>query len=336
MPDKRADEPISPVFLYFDPHPVHEKMANAVGAEPVQCETDGVLPRILSANSHEFDNRPVIIEGGVPLVEGSITKLLGNCGPVIALGADSTYDDLVTPLAGRSRTSRTAHRISMFFVDGTLAVSERIATLAERFTNAPVRIVHPFVEADRFEKLRELTPDIHGNRILCVGKYRQKNRQGVLHEAMQHVSTDCELHFVGQDTELLPETNEITTHGFVSQSSLIELFDSSAIMAFPAAVGAFPVATLEALCAGLPVIATSRIGTATLIRGIHGRLVTDPDPESLAHKIDWYFSLPDHEKSTLAAKASNFGSGFTEPAGLETFQFEYHRLLDDIGYTATT
>lgn len=325
-----------PVFLYYDPHPVHEKMANYVGAEMVQCETGDTINRIRAGRSHDFGDRPVVLEGGVPLAEGAVLKTLGTSGPIIALGADSTYHDIVKPMSSRSRTSRLTHRFAQRFVDGTLAVSERIATIAERFTNGPVRVTHPFVEAERYSQLREVDPSLDGNRILCVGKYREKNGQDVLVDAISRVDADVSVDFVGPDTTEITETERIATHGYVDEQQLVELFESAALMVFPAPVGAFPVATLEGLCAGLPVVTTPGVGTATLIRGVNGRLVADPTPEEVARAIDWYFALAHEQRKGVGRRAANYGSGFDEDSGLDSFAFQLGNLLNDLGYNTTT
>lgn len=325
-----------PVFLYYDPHPVHEKMASHVGAEMVQCETGSPIARIRAGRAHEFGDRPVLLEGGVPLAEGAVLKTLGTSGPVIALGADSTYHDIVDPMPSRSRTSRLTHRVAQRFVDGTLAVSERIATIAERVTGEPVRVTHPFIEADRHSRLRELEPDLGANRILCLGKYRAKNGQDLLVEALDRVDSDVTVDFAGPDTTEISETERVRTHGFVDEERLFELFGSASLMVFPAPVGAFPVATLEGLCASLPVVTTPGVGTATLIRGVHGRLVADPTPTDLARAIDWYVSLSPERRTEVGRRASRYGSGFDEASGLDAFAFELARLLADLNYEVCT
>ncbi|QRV13986.1 glycosyltransferase family 4 protein [Haloterrigena salifodinae] len=324
-----------PIFLYYDPHPVHEKMASYVNAEMVQCETGTPIDRIRAGRNHDFGNRPVILEGGVPLAEGAALKTVGTSGPLIALGADSTYHDIVDPMPSRSRTSRLTHRVAQRFVDGTLAVSDRIATIADQLTDGPVRITHPFIETDRYSQLREMEPSLGGSRILCVGKYREKNGQDILVRALPQVDTNVTFDFVGPDTTDLPKSDQIKTHGFVSEEQLLELFESASLMVFPAPVGAFPVATLEGLCAGLPVVTTPGVGTATLIRGVNGRLISDPMPYDLAQTIDWYFSLPDERRNELGNQAACYGAGFDEEAGLEAFAFELTNLLTELEYNAT-
>jgi glycosyltransferase involved in cell wall biosynthesis len=321
-----------PVFLYFDPHPVHECVAKHLGAEFVQCHTGGPVGRVLAGARHDFADRPVLLEGGVPLLEGAVTKLLGESGPVIALGADSTYRDLFEPIAGRSRASRAAHWAAQPLVDATLAVSDRIATVAERVTRGPVRVAHPFVTAERFDRLRRIDPDLSGDRVLCVGKYREKNGQDLLVEAVDRAETDLTVDFAGPDTEDIPAAPGIRRHGFLPEEDLVGLFDDAAMLAFPASVGAFPVVTLEGLTAGLPVLTTPRVGTATLVRGVHDRLAVDPDPGRVASALEWYDGLSADRRRDLGARAVGYGAGFGAADRLPAFERTFTALLDDLGY----
>ena len=89
---------------------------------------------------------------------------------------------------------------------------------------------------------------------------------------------------------------------------------------------------LGGLCAGRPVVATPRGGTATLIRGLDGKLVADPNPDDLARAIGWYFDLQEAKRERLSARAKRLGTGFRESEGLEAFGFEFVRLLQDLDY----
>lgn len=84
---------MKPVFLYIGPHPVHDRMARAIEAEYVECSKGGVLDRLQAGVSHRFEGRPILIEGGVPLLETGFVGILGDSGPVIELAADTTLID---------------------------------------------------------------------------------------------------------------------------------------------------------------------------------------------------------------------------------------------------
>jgi glycosyltransferase involved in cell wall biosynthesis len=310
-------------------------MAEHVGAELVDCSTGNPLDRIRAGANRSFGDRPVILEGGVPLTEGSVVSILGRSGPVIALGADSTYHDIWRPLPGRSRTARLAHRVAQRFVDGTLAVSERIATIARRLTGEPVRIAHPFVEADRYEALRKIDPDLDGRRVLCVGKNRLKNGQKVLVEALDRTDANVHVDLVGPDTEDLPTHPDATRHGFVSEERLIELFGEASLLAFPALAGAFPVATLEGLRAGLPVLTTTEVGTAEHARLVDSRLVVDPDSDAIAGALEYYDGLEADARHTRGDRAAFVGERFDQASGLEAFTRALVDLLDAVDGSTT-
>lgn len=308
-----------PVLLCYGPHPVHRKLAEHVGAELVDCSTGSPIDRIRAGAGRSFDDRPVILEGGAPLAEGSVIQLLDRSGPVIALGADSTYHDILWPLPGRSRVARIVHRISQRFVDGTLAVSERIATIARQLTDEPVRIAHPFVEADRYEALGRTDPDLAGSRVLCVGKNRLKNGQQEMIKALNRTNADVHVDFVGPDTEDLPAHADASRHGYVPEERLIELFGEATLLAFPALAGAFPVATLEGLRAGLPVLTTTEVGTAEHARLVDPRLVVESDPDAIAGALEYYDSLDAADRHGRGERAAAVGERFDEASGLDAF-----------------
>lgn len=327
--DRRTVAGPPPVMLHYDPHPVHRKMGEAIGAEFVQCRTGGPADRVRGALARDFGDRTVVLEGGVPLLEGAVAKLAGRAGRLVALGADATYHDVVEPLPFRDRRSRLAHRAALRFVDGTIAVSDRIAAIAERF-GGPARVAHPFVHADRYEALGDVEPDLSGSAVLCLGKYRPKNGQDLLLDALDRVDADVTVHFVGADTGDLPDGDAHVAHGFVDDDELLERFAASALLVFPALAGAFPVATLEGLRAGLPVVTTSVVGTAATVRPVSARLVADPDPAALAAALDWYFSLSADRRAALSRRARRVGSQFDEETGLDSFVHQYERLLEQL------
>lgn len=319
-----------PVLLAYGPHPVHRRMAGRIGAEVVDCEEGGPLARIRSGASRDFGNRPVVVEGGVPLLEVAALSLLGSCGPVVELAADATHLDLHRPLPFRGRAGRLAHRVGERAVDATIAVSDVLATLAGA-DGRPVRVAHPFVLSNRYETLTDLDVDVGGSDVVCVGANRPKNGQSVLLEAIDHVDADVTVHFVGPETEAVEEAAGIERHGFVPEVELVELLDDAALAVFPALVGAFPVVNLEAFCAGLPVVTTPGVGNAGLVRTVDDRFVVEPEPEQVAEAIDWYLSLPTGRREAYAEVARAVGRRFDEDAGLRAFERQFDKVLESLG-----
>lgn len=312
-----------PVFLYNGPHSVHEKMAKRLDAEFVECSKGGPLDRLRLGMSRDFENRPVLIEGGVPLLETGVMGLLRRSGPVIELAADATLIDIWTPLEGRPVHERFAHRIGERQVDATITVSDYIAAYA-RMYDRPVEVVHPFVERERFESLHSMSLGGDGETLLCVGKYRRKNGQDVLRDAMDYITESTVAHFVGPDTEEIEDDKQVVGHGFVELDKFYELMNRADLMVFPARVGAYPVAILEALVAGTPVVTTPFVGNVDLVRSLHPNLVTAPNPPSVAESVEWAMS---RELNTIEHRAREIGSGYEEERHLKSFEKRFNEVL---------
>ncbi len=302
-------------------------MAEQVGAEFVECEKGGPLARLRAGRSRDFGQRPVIIEGGVPLLEAAFLKLLGQSGPVIELAADATLIDIATPLSGRPAHERVAHRFGERFVDATLAVSDYIAAYARRY-DRPVRVVHPFISSERCERLQNLNPGGDGETLLCVGKYRHKNGQDILVRATRYLDS-VTVHFVGPDTEKLETHEGIEAHGFVRTEHLYDLLDRSELMVYPARVGAYPVAVLEALVSGTPVLTSPYVGNADLVRSLHPRLVTEPTSVAVRDGIEWMLE-DGRDRGGLGHRAKSIGQGFNPEQHLAAFEDRFSEVLSKL------
>lgn len=311
-----------PVFLYNGPHPVHERMAEQIDAEFVACEQAGAVDRLRAGAGHDFGERPVLIEGGVPLFEAAALSLFGSAGPIVELAADATLIDIATPLPERPAHERLAHRIGERFVDATIAVSDTLAAHARRY-DRPVRVVHPFVRPERYDRLRDLDIQSGWGEVMCIGKYRHKNGQDILREAASDLD-GVTVHFVGSGTEAIAEAEGIETHGFVEEREFVDLLERAALSVFPARVGAYPVAVLESLLAGTPVVTTPYVGNADLVRSLDPALVVEPEPPEVAGAIEW---AQDADREGLSQRARSIGVGFGPELHLQAFEERFSEVL---------
>lgn len=312
-----------PIFLYNDPHPVHELMANEIGAEFIECSKGGPLTRMRTGISHRFEDRPVLIEGGVPLFEAGFLGLTGRSGPIIELAADATLIDIATPLEGRPLHERLAHRFGERFVDATLTVSDYIAAYARQY-DRPVKVIHPFVAEERYETLHSMEPGGDEDTILCIGKYRHKNGQDVLREAIELLGGPTTAHFVGPDTGNIPDGDNVEAHGFVELHQFYNLVDEAGLIVYPACVGAYPVAVLEALLSGTPVLTSPYVGNADLVRSVHPGFVTEPKPSAVAEGIRW---ATQRDPDADGENAREVAKGFHEGRYLPDFEKRFNEVL---------
>lgn len=315
-----------PIFLYNDPHPVHERMANAIDAEFIECSKSGPFSRLRSGFSREFGDRPVLIEGGVPLLEAGFLALSRNSGPIIELAADASLIDIADPIPGRPFHERLAHRFGERYVAATLVVSDYLAAYARRY-DRPVGVIHPFVETKRFERLHSLEPGGDGETILCIGKYRHKNGQDVLRDAVERLDEGLTAHFVGPDTEQIRSGDGVESHGFVQLGLFYDLMDRAELMVYPARVGAYPVAVLEALLSGTPVLTSPYVGNADLVRAVHPDFVVEPEPTAVAERIR---SARGRELADDGQRAKRIAEQFNESTYVTEFEKRFNEVMTQV------
>ncbi len=82
-------------------------------------------------------------------------------------------------------------------------------------------------------------------------------------------------------------SQQISLRSAITQQNLLHLLQASDAFVFPSISEGFGMAAGEAMCMGLPVIATDLPGIATLIKNeVSGILVAPGDPEALANQIE--------------------------------------------------
>ena len=171
----------------------------------------------------------------------------------------------------------------------------------------PDRIVtvHKAVDASSFMRPASLPRDpLPGRplqtRLVFVGTNWQVKAVDVLLKALRDVSRDVPnvtLVVAGQDLskaairaeslcDKLGLSDRVTFLGRVDRNRLPELFWHSDVFVLPSRMEAFGVAILEALAAGVPVVATDVGGIPEIVRdGVDGLLIPADDPVALAGAI---------------------------------------------------
>lgn len=308
------------VMLYNDPHPVHRSMANAIGASFVPAEQGGVLQRFKSAISSNYHDN-IILEGGVPLVEGVFIKLLRRTDKnIILLAADETIQNQIQPLPYYTRAERIAHHQALKHIDGAIAVSDTIADAIRQRYNKPVTVSEPYILDSIADDLEQQEPG--GNRhVISIGENRPAMNYRSL--VMACAINDRDLILAGTDTDALPHGR-----GYVNHDELLDIYDKAGLFCFPALAGAFPVTTLEALLSGTPIMVSANTGTAGLARELDERLVIDTDASTIADAIRGFFDRPKSYRHDLASRSKQIGQKYRETEGKNRFKNAYTELLD--------
>jgi len=122
---------------------------------------------------------------------------------------------------------------------------------------------------DLFRAVELLRSRGFGNRVVLAG--------GELHPgALEHARQSASQAGIGN----------LDLPGEVSPGALLELYRRAKIFVLPSHVEGLPIALLEAMATGLPVVATKVGGIPDVVEdGLSGFLISPEDPEALADKI---------------------------------------------------
>lgn len=148
--------------------------------------------------------------------------------------------------------------------------------------------------------------------LLTVGRLSPQKRMHILVEAMAHLRTKAVLRIVGDgedrfSLEALVKKLELTNVRFEGQRSAVEVIPylrQADLYVSSSENEGMPLAVLEAMAAGLPIVATNVPGLAELVSGI-GVLVDDATGRNFARTLDGVLENPeklhDLSKRSLAA-----------------------------------
>jgi glycosyltransferase involved in cell wall biosynthesis len=304
------------VLVHQMPHPVHAAWARAAGfqlhpwlprAEPYAT----LWLRDLDAARRLPRTGIALAEGGGPAGACVLAATWGRAELAIVLAADETWARLrrgvPEPLPA---TERAWARIVARGLAGAIAVSPYVAEdLRALHPALPVEVVRPHLASDLHGQLRKLAPALEGQRLLHLASTAPKNGTALALEAFARVRREApqaELHVVGAGSEGLGGPG-VVAHGRVPD--LTPHLAAADLFVLPGLGQACPVASMEAMAAGLPALVSTETGTRDLAPP---SLVAPPEAGALARAIHTYLSLAPDERAALGAQGRAAVEGLTE------------------------
>jgi glycogen synthase len=281
---------------------------------------DALRARVDIVHAHAF--------GYFPTWVGRITRSLRNI-PLV-----------VTPHSDRGEGTDRSHLYGAAVARATLRKAERTIALtrleaawleslgvkAER-----IRVIPNGIDLTEFAALPPRRSHSGGPRVLYVGRL-QPEQKGLetLVEAFAQLprALDAQLRFVGEDWGGLARivqvahdrdvTDRVSTTGPVSRPELLAEYSSSDLFVLPSRFEPFGIVLLEAMAAGLPVVATRVGGIPEVVDESRTALLVSPgDALSLADAIRRVLTDP-----ALAARLGATGRQHVE-------RFSWPRLVPE-------
>ncbi|MGA8710094.1 MAG: glycosyltransferase family 4 protein [Thermoplasmata archaeon] len=197
--------------------------------------------------------------------------------------------------------SRYVARTTIRGADRTVALSHLEASWLRLYGVRAdrIRVIPPGIDFAEFETLTNRTTEADGPVILFVGRL-EASRKGLepLVRAMAELPRNlrARLRLVGEDwgglgpalslARSLGVADRIDARGAVPRAELLREYASADLFVLPSLFDSFPVVVLEAMAAGVPVVATRVGGVPELLEeGECGLLVPPGNPGALAEAL---------------------------------------------------
>ena len=270
------------LFIYAGMHEAHKPFVEAVNADvyPAYRSNANGFRRFIEAfrMAKEYPNYDVyLLEGGMPMFPVYIKKKMRKDITVIGLLADETFINLVERQPHYSFAETLIHRISVRCLDGAISVSPMVKEYAEKIIDVPIEIARPPISKENFVKLSKVKPDLESNVVISVGQPRYSIGMDILAEQFKLVKKEypeLELWIVGKGhPKEYEKVDGVKVLGYVEDLS--EVFEEASLFVHAGRCSAYPVATLEAMRAGLPVVVSTMTGTKEIVEKIETQIKTE-------------------------------------------------------------
>ena len=168
--------------------------------------------------------------------------------------------------------------------------------------------------------------------LLYVGRVSSQKRVGMLVSALARMQTPARLTIVGDGEEraaveaMVPVAiaNRVIFTGQLPPAKTLPYFKSADVFVMASKVEGMPLALLEAMAAGLPVVGADVPGIRELVGGV-GILVKNPSPETFARALDELLAKPAALKE-LSQKSLQAAKRYSWPALVDQLEQLYRSL----------
>lgn len=246
----------------------------------------------------------------------------------------------------RSQWYGCIDRWTNFLVKTNVCVSHGVADFAEQSEGLPrskLVVIPNSVDADRFMTARpaDLTScEIPAGSLVLIAIGRLDHQKGIdiLIDSLQFIDViEAHVHvlIVGEGSE----ANDLRARAAKSKHSsrihfanrrddVPQLLAASYALILPSRWEGMPNVVLEAMAAGLPVIATRVEGIAELIRDhVNGLIIAPENPSELADAITWILSHPEFRMGAQSESQAIIQKQFTQDCVTEAYAAIYRSLM---------
>lgn len=343
-------------------HPMQQKMARAIGANfspvdfilrwhdkpnapRIRRYLSWILCSIFFPNARKYD---VYIAAGahvtIPLMR-YFKRITARQKIIVHLGDELLYS-IYSGRFSESRTSFLKKLISKYdaiICEGKMGKEIINMLLGE---NSPkVYTIINGIEAKHLKQIKSIEPKLNSKNILFMGQGPGKlrfwykgidlllNSFKIAHEKDSELS----LTIVGDWDKLLLEpilsTLNQETRAAIEivgyTDDLTYYIHKCSLYLHPARGEAFGITVLISLAAGIPTMVSEWTGAKEVVEKVSKDLIVPLDPNIIANKILWYFSVSDSQKKNMSALSKEIGLTYTEERAIREYCETFEKLVLD-------
>lgn len=229
------------------------------------------------------------------------------------------------------------------YIHAFTAVSDAAAEHVLSLANVPINIIPNGINLKKYQHKRHENQDNSKKTILYIG--RLEKRKGINYllkafEQLQQHHPDVQLDIVGtgpDEQKLRDEVEELELKhvrflGYLDDSDKIRCLQQADLFCSPARYGeSFGIVLLEAMAAGVPLVAGDNPGYVSVMKGRGTLSIVDPkNTNEFARKLELF--LTDEELRKIWRKwAKEYVQAFDYKRVIDTYEVLYERTLKSHG-----
>ncbi len=324
------------IFIYYNPHRIHESWANSVTKESypfvpkwlfdfkatLRPGIKGLFSKI--TGSIPFLIYPISIIKGffLPRADVYLVESL-SCVPAVYFKKGKVIminDDIVFYLLQEKGFKQKFMKFFLKRVDAIISSSNLVQNYAKKFTKVPNKIVYPFVDTKKYIK----KANIKSKNICFSGVIEKQKRPDLIIEAHKKVG-EGKIVFIGKQGEFkVPKNDNIIVTGWTSNPE--NYLQNCGIYINPAEREAFGMAVMEAMIMGIPPLVSNKCGVAEIVKKVDKRLIVELDSDDIAKKISWLNS-DIKEKQNISKKCIKVAMQYNEKKSQQNFKKTFMEIL---------
>lgn len=322
----KADDKPSIVVAYSGAHPAHQKLLDDCCGESIKMlgewsvdEPPSNKKKLLAylGTAYRLRANPadiIVIEGATPafLMAPMIKFLNRRKKTIIALCAD---DAMYRAFIEGNRLLGMLIQWGFRYVSGVVSVGDLTARLVRKYLKSlPVEVRYPPVSESLLSSMAEVEPSLNSHNLLLIGG-RNAYCKGVdiaakCLDILRATFPDAALTILG-----FPDLEE--KPGVTSPGPVVDIapyLSSSSVLIHPARGDSFPVATVEAMLAGVVPFISEWTGTSELAKKISPELDVPLSSEEFAGRIGAFWSASPEYRKALSDKCRQTAAEFCAQA----------------------